>query len=237
MIPLMRYMPKAMTHPKMMSIGLHCRLIGRPGRVQALKRFLEHASGHDGVWFATRQEIAEHWAKTHPPVHYDRPSEMQEDAFVAAYGSIYEHSPWVAQAAYASELGQVHDTAAGLAGAMATVFRGSDHDKRLAVLTAHPDLAGKLAEAKRLTAESTTEQASAGLDALTDEERTTFQELNATYVAKHGFPFIIAVRDHTKASIMKAFHTRIDNDTAVEFDQACYQVTRIGLHRLKDLLP
>lgn len=223
--------------PKMMSIGLHCRLIGRPGRVQALKRFLEHARGHDGVWFATRQEIAEHWAKTHPPVQYDRPSEMQEDAFVAAYGGIYEHSQWVAQAAYASELGPAHDTAAGLAGAMATVFRGADHDKRLAVLTAHPDLAGKLAEAKRLTAESTTEQASAGLDALTDEERATFQELNATYVAKHGFPFIIAVRDHTKASIMKAFHTRIDNDTAVEFDQACYQVTRIGLHRLKDLLP
>ena len=166
-----------------------------------------------------------------------RPSEMDRESFVAEFGGIFEHSAWIAEGAHDLELGPTHDTATGVHAALSRVFRSASEEKQLGVLTAHPDLAGKLAEAKRLTAESTTEQASAGLDALTDEERTTFQELNATYVAKHGFPFIIAVRDHTKASIMKAFHTRIDNDTAVEFDQACYQVTRIGLHRLKDLLP
>ena len=107
----------------------------------------------------------------------------------------------------------------------------------MGVLTAHPDLAGKLAAAKRLTAESTSEQASAGLDALTDQERETFTRLNTEYVAKHGFPFIIAVRDHDKASIMAAFEQRIGNDTDTEFAQACKQVERIAEFRLMDILP
>jgi chitin deacetylase len=81
------------------------------------------------------------------------------------------------------------------------------------------------------------EQAAAALDALTDAERQTFQDLNAAYVAKHGFPFIIAVRDNTKASILQAFHTRLSNDTATEFATACAQVERIAALRLKDILP
>jgi len=107
----------------------------------------------------------------------------------------------------------------------------------MGVLRAHPDLAGKLAAAKRLTAESTSEQASAGLDALTDAERETFTQLNTDYVAKHGFPFIISVRDHDKASILAAFERRINNDTATEFAEACKQVERIAEFRLMDILP
>jgi OHCU decarboxylase len=102
-------------------------------------------------------------------------------------------------------------------------------------LTAHPDLAGKLAQAERLTAESTAEQAGAGLNALTDEERQSFTDLNAAYVARFGFPFIIAVRDHDKASILDAFHTRLGHTRDQEFAEACHQVERIALHRLKDL--
>ncbi len=223
--------------PKMMSIGLHCRLIGRPGRVMALKRFIEYAQSHSDVWFARRIDIAEHWIKTHPPKLYDRPSQMDRTTFVAAYGSIYEHSPWIAERAWDLELGPAHDTAAGLANALARVFRSASEEERLGVLTAHPDLAGKLAAARRLTAESTAEQTGAGLDALTDAERASFTELNDAYVKKHGFPFIIAVRDNTKASILDAFKTRIGNDRAAEFATACAQVERIAWHRLKDLLP
>jgi chitin deacetylase len=116
-------------------------------------------------------------------------------------------------------------------------FRSASAEERLGVLTAHPDLAGKLAQAKRLTADSSREQASAGLDALTDAERDTFQRLNADYVAKHGFPFIIAVRDNTKDSILAAFTTRIAHSTATEFATACAQVERIAELRLKDILP
>ena len=104
------------------------------------------------------------------------------------------------------------------------------------VLLAHPDLAGKLAAAKRLTADSTAEQASAGLDALTDEEREVFQQANAAYRAKHGFPFIIAVRDHDKTGILRAFEQRIAHDSETEFAAACAQVERIALHRLEALL-
>ena len=105
------------------------------------------------------------------------------------------------------------------------------------MLQAHPDLAGKLAAAKALTAESTNEQASAGLDALTEAERSAFQSLNAAYVAKHGFPFIIAVRDYTKPEILAAFEARIANDTDQELATACRQVERIAEFRLKDILP
>ena len=231
------YAEGAAGRAKMFSVGLHCRLIGRPGKIAGLKRFLDYAHGHEGVWFARRIEIADHWAKTHPPVRFERPSGMAKDRFVERFGSIYEHSPWIAERAWALELGPAHDSAAGLANALARIFRSASAEERLVVLRAHPDLAGKLAAAKRLTAESTAEQASAALDALTDDERARFQKLNADYTAKHGFPFIIAVRDNTKASILRAFETRIANDTATEFDTACRQVERIAELRLKDILP
>ncbi|MGR3709903.1 MAG: allantoinase PuuE [Alterinioella nitratireducens] len=223
--------------PKMLSIGLHCRLIGRPGRVMALKRFLDYAQSHTDVWFARRIDIAEHWILNHPPQHVERPSEMDLETFVARYGSIFEHSPWIAERAHDLELGPAHDSAIGLHNALTRMFRSASREERLGVLTAHPDLAGKLAAAGKLTAESTAEQAGAGLDMLTDAERETLTRQNEDYVAKHGFPFIIAVRDHDKASIMAAFTRRIDNDTETEFAEACRQVERIAEFRLKDLLP
>ena len=222
---------------KMFSIGLHNRLIGRPGKFAGLKKFLDYAKSHEGVWFPRRIDIAQHWKKTHPNKRFERPSQMDRARFVARFGSIFEHSPWIAERAHSLELGPAHDSAAGLHNALARMFRSASADERLGVLRAHPDLAGKLAAAKRLTPESTQEQASAALDALTDAERDTFQRLNTDYVAKHGFPFIIAVRDNTKASILAAFHARIGNDTATEFATACAQVERIAELRLKDQLP
>lgn len=222
---------------RMMSVGLHCRLIGRPGRAEALRQFIEYAQGHEGVWFATREQIADHWAKTHPHRRWPRPSQMDKAAFMAKFDHVFEHSPWVEERAFDLELGPAHDTVIGLHNAMCRAFRSATDEERLGVLTAHPDLAGKLAAAKRLTAESTAEQASAGLDALTDAERAEFSAQNAAYVEKFGFPFIIAVRDHDKTSIKAAFAARLENDRDVEFAEACRQVERIALHRLKDLLP
>ncbi len=222
--------------PAMMSIGLHCRLIGRPGKMAGLKRFIDYISGFEGVWTPTRLDIAEHWATTHPHTRKPRPSQMDRDTFVGTFGGIFEHSPWIAERAFDLELGPAHDRAAGVHSALARMFRSASYDERLGVLRAHPDLAGKLAAAKRLTAESTAEQSSAGLDALTDDERAQFTELNTAYTEKHGFPFIIAVRDHGKASILSAFQLRIANDTATEFTEACKQVERIARLRLEDLL-
>ena len=219
-----------------LSIGLHCRIVGRPGRAAALRRAIEHFKSHEGVWFATRLQIAEHWAKAHPPKISARPSDMDKATFVSEFGGIFEHSAWVAEGAHALELGPTHDTAAGVHQMMTRVFRSADDALRLAVLNAHPDLAGKLAAAKRLTADSTAEQASVGLDALTDAERQSFVDLNDAYTAKFGFPFIIAVRDNTKASITEAFARRINHDRDTEFAEACKQVERIAQLRLIEKL-
>ncbi|MEQ8656966.1 MAG: allantoinase PuuE [Hyphomicrobiales bacterium] len=239
--------------PKMMSIGLHCRLAGRPGRIMALKRFLEHAMGHEGVWFAKRIEIAEHWSETHPAPERSgglrlgeaqseetrtgasAPSKMKKDDFIETFGGVFEHSPWIAKRAYKLELGPAHDTAAGVHNAFCRVFRAASEEERLGVLTAHPDLAGKLAQAERLTEASTAEQASAGLDALTDDERRTFERLNESYTGRFGFPFIIAVKDNSKASILSAFERRLDNDRDTEFAEACAQVERIARLRLDSM--
>jgi chitin deacetylase len=222
---------------RMMSVGLHCRLVGRPAKAAGLRQFLRHVEQKGGAWFATRGEIAAHWAAHHPPVTRERPSEMHRKAFVQAFGGIVEHSPWVADRAWDLELGPAHDSAAGLANALARVLRTASREEQMGVLRAHPDLAGKLAAARRLTPDSSAEQASAGLDALTDEERARFQALNAAYTERHGFPFIIAVRDNTRATILQAFERRLAHDTDTEFREALAQVARIAELRLQALLP
>lgn len=221
---------------KMMSVGLHCRLIGRPGRIQALRRFIEYIKGFEGVWCPRRIEIAEHWRKVHPPKERMRPSTLKKGEFIEQFGNIFEHSEWLAERAFDLELGPAHDTATGLHSALARMFRSATVEDRMAVLRAHPDLAGKLAAAERLSSESAGEQASAGLDALTDEEREAFENLNTSYVKKHGFPFIIAVKDHDKAGILRAFQRRVDQETDTEFDEACRQVERIAQIRLEAIL-
>jgi OHCU decarboxylase len=221
---------------KMMSVGLHCRLIGRPGRSAGLKKFIEYAQSHDGVWFAKREDIAQHWAQVHPHFRKERPTQLPKADFIKRFGSIFEHSPWIAERAYDLELGPAHNNEIGIHNALCRMFRSASHAERLGVLNAHPDLAGKLAAAKRLTPESTSEQSGAGLDALTDDERSTFQRLNALYVERHGFPFIIAVRDNNKQTILASFERRIANDSTTEFAEACKQVERIAELRLKDML-
>ena len=231
------YAEGAAGSPKMMNIGLHCRLAGRPGRAMALARFLDYVRSHDKVWIARRIDIAEHWAKAHPPLAIDRPSRLSENEFVARYGGVFEHSDWIARRAFAGELSAANDTSLGLHAALTFQFRAASEEERLGVLVAHPDLAGKLAQAKRLTESSTAEQAGAGLDALTDGERQRFTELNGRYVETFGFPFIMAVKGRSKEEILAAFENRIANDRTTEFETACRQVERIALLRLADMLP
>jgi urate oxidase len=221
----------------MMSVGLHCRLVGMPGRFAGLKRFVDYVLSKDKVWIAKRIDIAEHWLRTHPYVAPEIvPSELAYDDFAQLFGNVFEHSEWIAERAHKREMGPVHDTAIGLHALLTQVFRAASEDERLGVLQAHPDLAGKLAAAKRLTAESTAEQASAGLDALTDAERERFGTLNRQYVDKFGFPFIIAVRDNSKAQILAAMAARLENERETEFAAACRQVERIAELRIKAIL-
>ncbi|WLR97918.1 2-oxo-4-hydroxy-4-carboxy-5-ureidoimidazoline decarboxylase [Shinella sumterensis] len=157
--------------------------------------------------------------------------------FLARFGGVFEHSPFIAERAL--DAGTVAEpmTAAGVHAALTEVFRKASADEQMGVLRAHPDLAGKLAIAGELTEDSRKEQAGAGLDRLSAEEHARFTALNSAYTQKFGFPFIIAVKGLTKDDILAAFETRIDNSAQEEFETAKTQVERIALLRLTALLP
>jgi OHCU decarboxylase len=222
--------------PKMLSIGLHCRLVGRPGRAASLKRFIDYVLRHDRVWIPTRLDIARHWICRHPPTGGWKPSRLTRVLFVERFGGVYEHSPWVAEGAYDAGLEPEADTADGLAKTMnASAAKGTDAQKRT-LIEAHPDLAGKLALDNRLTAESTDEQASAGFDRLGPDELDKFTLLNNAYRAKFGFPFIMAVKGKDKGDILAAFEGRLRNDTPTETKTALSEIDRIAALRIKDIL-
>lgn len=162
---------------------------------------------------------------------------MTRDDFIARFGGIFEHSPFIAERAYAGALQHQPLTSGAVHSALAEVFRAASAEERLGVLRAHPDLAGRLAIAGKLTEDSRKEQAGAGLDRLTTEEHARFTALNTAYVEKFGFPFIIAVKGLGKDDILAAFETRIGNDRDAEFATATAQVEKIALLRLQSMLP
>lgn len=159
---------------------------------------------------------------------------MDLAAFVVKFGGIFEKSPWVAEKAWAkrpfASVDEMH-------AAMVAVAKNATAERQLALLQAHPDLAGKEAQAGTMTASSVAEQASAGLNALSAPELAELTRLNAAYKAKFGFPFIIAVRMHTKEGIFSEFKRRLQNDTQTEFAndlQNVYIITRLRLDKLLD---
>ena len=221
--------------PRMLSIGLHCRLVGRPGRAAALARFLDYVRGHEAVWVASRLDIARHWLMRHAPPGGWQPSRLSRPLFIARFGGIFEHSPWVAEGTFANGLEPDCDSVAGLHAAMVRAMRAGTADQQRDLILKHPDLAGKLAMAKQLTADSTAEQASAGLDHLTDAEKARFTALNDAYKARFGFPYILAVKGRTKAAILANFEERLANSAEQEFATALTQIERIALLRLAEV--
>ena len=164
----------------------------------------------------------------HEPV-----STLSEEAFVARFGGVYEHSPWVAQETFARGLGPAHDSVDGLAAALAETVRGADQARQLALVRAHPDLAGKAAQRGELTAESTSEQAGAGIDQCTPDEFERFQRYNADYKARFGFPFVMAVKGSNRHLILAAFEQRLHNDAETELHRALDEIDRIARFRLE----
>ncbi len=157
------------------------------------------------------------------------------EEFISRFSGVFEHSPFIAERAYDGGVIFVPMTAKSVHDALTMMFRRATYEERLGVLRAHPDLAGKLAIAGELTDDSRKEQAGAGLDRLSPEEHARFTELNAAYVGKNGFPFIIAVKGLSKDDILRAFEERIQNDAEQEFATATAQVEKIALLRLSAL--
>ncbi len=156
------------------------------------------------------------------------------DAFVAAVGFAFEDSPWVARAAYARR--PFADRAA-LHAALTAVVAEAGEAQQVALIAAHPDLAGRVAREGRLTADSRREQAAAGLDRLTPGELARFAELNARYRARFSFPFVICAREQTKATIVRALERRSESDRATEIATALTEIAKIARLRLESVLP
>lgn len=116
--------------PKMMTVGLHCRLIGRPGKIAGLRRFIEHVQRHDGVWCSRRIDIADHWAASHPHHRWERPSQMDRARFAEVFGPMLAPAPWIADRAWHMELGPAHDCAFGLNNIFCRVLRQATADER-----------------------------------------------------------------------------------------------------------
>lgn len=156
---------------------------------------------------------------------------MNRSKFVATYGGIYEHSPWVAEHVESLLGDQLADTQQ-LASLMADCVDNASSEAQLELIRAHPDLAGKAQVAGDLTADSTEEQSRAGLDQCSAEEFERFQTLNAAYKKKFGFPFIKAVRESNRAEILAAFEERLKNDYEMEFETALLEIHKIARLRL-----
>ncbi len=158
---------------------------------------------------------------------------MDEGRFVDAVGFAFEHSPWIAREAW---LLRPFRSAADLLTAMTSVAGAASEELQIALISAHPDLAGRLAKEGRLTAASANEQRAAGLDRLTPSEIASFQDLNRAYRERFGFPFVVCARENTKASILAALESRLRNDRPREVRTALDEIAKIARLRLTELL-
>jgi 2-oxo-4-hydroxy-4-carboxy-5-ureidoimidazoline decarboxylase len=156
--------------------------------------------------------------------------------FSAVFGVVYEHSPWIAERAFALKPAGGFASRAQVHAALVATVQSASEAEKVALLNAHPELAGKEAAAGTLTAASTSEQASAGLTAMTAADVAQLRELNAAYREKFGFPFIIAVRNNTQTAIFGAVKSRLANTRAMELNNCLMQVGEIARLRLLDLI-
>lgn len=160
-------------------------------------------------------------------------NEASREEFVRVVGPVFEHSPWIADAAWAkrpfASIDQLHRE-------LCEVVHHADEAKQVALIQAHPDLVGKLAREGKLTRESTSEQASAGLDRLSAEEIAIFEASNAAYREKFGFPFVICARLNKKDAILAGFKTRLHHSREAEIKTALEEIGKIAKLRLADLI-
>jgi len=219
--------------PRMMSVGIHCRLAGRPGRAAALARFLDYVRNHDRVWVATRLDIARHWVKHHAPAGLV-PSRMHRALFVEQFGDLFEHTPEIAERAHRAGIDASHDTADGLHAALVATMQAMPRDEKLALIRAHPELAGRLAIEGTLTADSTSEQSRLGFTSMSREEFDKVAGINRRYREKHGIPVIVALARHqSRDTAIAEMENRIANTTEAEIAAAIEQIGHISRNRLK----
>lgn len=166
---------------------------------------------------------------------FGAPADLDRESFLAKFGDIYEHSAWIAARAYDQGITQNDSLINSLHQRFADIFLSASRAEQLAVINAHPDLAGRAARAGELTRASTNEQLSAGIDNLTAEEFEAFTTLNNRYKAQFGFPFIMAVKGSNKHEILAGFNERVTNTAEKEFERALSEINKIAAFRLAAL--
>jgi OHCU decarboxylase len=165
------------------------------------------------------------------PITLDYLNAADQAGFVVAVGHLFEHSPWIAAEAWRQ---QPFATREALHAALTAVMYAADQERQLALIRAHPDLAGRLARAGALTVESTREQTAAGLDQLSPEEHAQFIAFNEAYRARFGFPFVICARENNKTAILAAFSVRLEHTREQEIATALAEIAKIAWLRLID---
>ena len=219
--------------PRMLSVGLHCRLVGRPGRAAALARFLDYVTSHDKVWVTTRLEIARHWIRAHPPEGSYRPSRMPRALFVEVFGGVFEHTPLIAERAHRAGLAAGDDSADGLHATLMSVVRAMSRDEKLALIRSHPELAGREAVAGTMTVDSAGEQGQLGFTWLSRAELDRVSDINRRYRDRFTMPLIVALALHAdRASVIAEMEQRIGNDSETEIGNAIEQIGHITKRRL-----
>jgi len=158
---------------------------------------------------------------------------LDQDAFVAVLGALFEGSPWIAAETWLSRPFASHNA---LHHALCATMYAAPPERKVALIRAHPDLAGKAAIAGELTPESTSEQSSVGLDRLSPEEFARFTRLNQAYLDTFGFPFVICVRENTKDSILASFAARLQYPRDQEIETALGEIAKIARLRLLDIV-
>lgn len=153
--------------------------------------------------------------------------------FVAALGAVFEHAPWVAEGAAAA---RPFPTVEALFAAMRATVEGASDGMRLALLAGHPELAGRAARAGLIAPDSIAEQAAAGLDRMSEPEYARFEALNAAYRQKFGIPFVLCIKRHGRASLLRTFEARLASTPEAERRTAEAEVMRIAAIRLGALV-
>ena len=158
---------------------------------------------------------------------------LGEEDFVQRFGGVYEHSHWIARASWHARLAV--DNPAQLSAVFARVVDEASRAEQLRLICAHPELAGRLAVNGELTAESTAEQSSAGLDCCSEQEFAQIETLNKAYAIKFKFPFVMAVKGYNRRDIISAFGGRLQNSYTDEFATAIKEIHKIARIRLEQL--
>jgi len=163
------------------------------------------------------------------------PATLGRAEYMGLFGGVFEHSPWVAEAARAEGLEESDREVATFHARLCRHLHAASPERQLALIRAHPDLAGKAAIEDRLSADSRAEQNSAGLDRCSPAEFALFQRYNAAYKARFGFPFILAVKNRSRAEILAAFERRLDHTPEAERSTALAEIEKIALFRLEEI--